>query len=66
MKLKLCPKCKQLPTTKIEKLLIGYECMIHCNTLGCKLFWPIVTRGLRKNETVARAGEMWNEAVDGY
>jgi len=66
MDLKLCPRCKQLPTANIRKRLIGYECCLHCGTLGCKLYWPIVVDGWTKDATMHKAAERWNKAVDEY
>ena len=66
MDLKLCPRCKQLPTANIHRRLIGYECCLHCNTLGCKLYWPILANSLTKNKAMAKAATRWNKAVDEY
>ena len=66
MDLNLCPKCNQLPTTKIKKRLIGYECAMYCNTMGCKMFWPIVVVDLSKNKAVKKAGTRWNNATENF
>ena len=66
MDLKLCPRCNQLPDVNLQRRFLGYECVMHCNTLGCKLFWPIVVDGLNKEKVLAKASKQWNIAVDNY
>lgn len=66
MDLKLCPKCKKLPDVIIRKRWFGHECVIHCETLGCKMFWPLVATGFNKEKVKAKAAALWNDAVDAY
>ena len=66
MDLKLCPRCKQLPDVITRKKLLGYECVIHCSTLGCKLYWPVVASGFNKDKVLSKAAAQWNQAVKDY
>ena len=45
MDLKLCPKCNKLPSVRIKRKHLIYECAISCKEIGCKLYWPIVEIG---------------------
>lgn len=66
MDLKLCPRCKQLPTVKMHKRFLGYESAIYCNTLGCSLFWPVVCSGITEARAMNKAAMQWNQKVDDY
>ena len=66
MDLKLCPRCKQLPDVITRKKFLGYECVIHCSTLGCKLYWPVFASGFNKDKVMSKAATQWNKAVDDY
>ena len=64
MDLKICPKCKKLPDVEMRKRGIFWYCVIFCHTLGCKLYWPIVTVSLIKERAMKKAAARWNKAVD--
>ena len=64
MDVKLCPKCKELPKVEIRNRLLRYECVVHCNTLGCNLYWPQITTGFNKDAVMKKAAIKWNKSVD--
>ena len=66
MDLKLCPRWNKLPDVKVNKRWFGYECIIHCDTLGCELYWPFVSSGMNKDKVMNKAAAQWNKAVDEY
>lgn len=65
MDVKLCPRCNKLPNVKVTHGL-RYMCVMSCGTLGCKLYYPIITLGFNKEKTMKKAAERWNAAVDRY
>lgn len=66
MDLKLCPRCNVLPNVRVNKHFLKWTCVVHCNTLGCKLYYPIITSGFSKDKVMNRAAAAWNNAVNKF
>lgn len=58
----ICPICKKLPNVELKHFL-KYTCTVYCKTPGCKYNKLIIVRGFRKEKTMNRAADAWNNFI---